>query len=73
MDSAPGRGASFDIFLPQYRSNDLTAIKAHSVEVTVEKDLTGMGTILVVEDEDPVRTFATRGMPSPVSVTVICT
>ena len=64
--SAPGEGTTFRIFLP--RGED----EAKAVEVapaTVElqdakpaADLTGQGTILLVEDEDAVRAFGARAL-----------
>jgi two-component system cell cycle sensor histidine kinase/response regulator CckA len=46
VDSCPGRGAVFEIYLPSYAG----------------KDLTGCGTVLLVEDEDPVRKFGARAL-----------
>ncbi|SNS95768.1 MULTISPECIES: PAS domain-containing sensor histidine kinase [unclassified Azospirillum] len=60
VDSAPGDGAKFSIYLPRFNEADAT--------VSVEKqergssDLTGMGSILLVEDEDAVRIFAARAL-----------
>ncbi len=58
LDSKPGEGATFRIFLPAYHEvpgeSEADEVKAPQVEVA---DLTGMGRILVVEDEDSVRNF----------------
>ena len=63
VESAPGVGASFDIFLPRYQRDEVTVAKTRITEQpAADRDLTGMGTILVVEDEDPVRAFATRAL-----------
>jgi two-component system cell cycle sensor histidine kinase/response regulator CckA len=57
VNSALGRGTTFKIYLPRYTGPERVA-----EVVTEEKtgDLTGMGTILLVEDEDPVRIFSSR-------------
>jgi two-component system cell cycle sensor histidine kinase/response regulator CckA len=61
VDSEPGRGAAFRIFLPVYHP------PAHSEPVAVvekprpvARDLSGAGRILFVEDEDAVRGVAAR-------------
>ena len=60
IDSAPGEGACFKVYLPAYDGE----IEEADDEATVKpashhgpQDLTGAGRILVVEDEDPVRNF----------------
>jgi two-component system cell cycle sensor histidine kinase/response regulator CckA len=57
VNSALGRGTTFKIYLPRYTGPERVA-----EVVTEEKtgDLTGMGTIMLVEDEDPVRIFSSR-------------
>ncbi|MBL8895519.1 MAG: response regulator, partial [Rhizobiales bacterium] len=63
-----GKGTTFSIFLPRHRPNP--AAEAGSREDKEEKketrraDLTGKGTILLVEDEDAVRAFASRALAS---------
>ncbi|MBI1263100.1 MAG: PAS domain-containing protein [Rhizobiales bacterium] len=64
--SAIGKGTSFRIYLPRYfetpteaRENAEAKIAAAAPETA---DLTGKGTILLVEDEDAVRTFAARAL-----------
>jgi two-component system cell cycle sensor histidine kinase/response regulator CckA len=57
VNSTLGRGTTFKIYLPRYTGPERVA------ETVVEEktgDLTGMGTILLVEDEDPVRIFSSR-------------
>jgi two-component system, cell cycle sensor histidine kinase and response regulator CckA len=63
VDSAPGRGATFQIYLPRHQLND-TALNTRGdpAEVLPPRDLTGIGTVLLVEDEDPVRIFGARAL-----------
>lgn len=63
VDSAPGAGAVFEIYLPRHQAadGDLVA-KAESAEEAALKDLTGQGTIMLVEDDDPVRIFGARAL-----------
>ncbi len=63
VDSSPGRGAKFTIFLPRYRA--AAAADARTAEEARDgtaRDLTGAGRILLVEDEDPVRVFSARAL-----------
>ncbi len=61
VDSAPDVGTNFQIYLPRYRpaAGDPAAAKAVQAQVT---DLTGMGTLLLVEDEEAVRAFSARAL-----------
>ncbi|WP_225889909.1 hybrid sensor histidine kinase/response regulator [Indioceanicola profundi] len=61
VDSVPGEGATFSIFLPRHVETVQTAAAAEAKERT-PADLTGMGTILLVEDEDAVRVFGARAL-----------
>jgi len=61
VDSEPGKGAAFRIFLPVYNPPASAAPVAPPVEKkTVARDLSGAGRILFVEDEDAVRGVAAR-------------
>ena len=63
VDSTPGEGAVFQIFLPRHQAADVALIeRADPNEPAAIKDLTGVGTILLVEDEDPVRIFGARAL-----------
>jgi two-component system, cell cycle sensor histidine kinase and response regulator CckA len=64
VESRPQQGATFSIYLPHYVS--LTAAEAPRVEAVAEAaraiDDTGIGTVLLVEDEDAVRLFGARAL-----------
>jgi two-component system, cell cycle sensor histidine kinase and response regulator CckA len=66
VDSEVGRGTTFSIFIPVYDTAlDVNVPVEAAVDDTKEKltqDLTGVGTILLVEDEDAVRTFSARAL-----------
>lgn len=63
-DSAPGKGATFRIYLPIHQGGEEEEVKQKATRTGPEKakDLTGKGTILLVEDEDAVRMFASRAL-----------
>ncbi|HEY4925476.1 MAG TPA: ATP-binding protein [Roseiarcus sp.] len=62
-DSEPGSGATFRIFLPRHFPS--VADEAPKKEVVKPAaDLTGRGAILLVEDEEAVRAFASRALAS---------
>jgi two-component system cell cycle sensor histidine kinase/response regulator CckA len=61
LESAPGEGATFRIYLPRHRPA-LGAEAAAGEAAATSRDLTGKGTVLLVEDEDAVRTFAARAL-----------
>jgi two-component system, cell cycle sensor histidine kinase and response regulator CckA len=66
-DSEVGKGTTFRVYLPQYieTPEEETARTAAAAGVEVKPtDLTGSGTILLVEDEDAVRSFAKRALES---------
>jgi two-component system cell cycle sensor histidine kinase/response regulator CckA len=63
VDSAPGRGAVFQIYLPRHQlSEGELAARAEAAEPPAIRDLTGVGTVMLVEDEDPVRIFGARAL-----------
>ena len=73
VDSAPGEGTTFSIFMPQFAAPGETteagsealpeaAVAAGVAARSEEADLTGTGTVLLVEDEDAVRMFSVRAL-----------
>ena len=64
VTSAPGKGATFKIYLPRHAEPEARIEVAGDGEAAVPRDLTGTGTILLVEDEAPVRQFAARALAS---------
>ncbi|MEA2904772.1 MAG: two-component system, cell cycle sensor histidine kinase and response regulator CckA [Alphaproteobacteria bacterium] len=78
VDSQPGAGATFRIFIPRYIPtvddappppfSDATAPKLAGAIAAAEEarrtDLTGRGTILLVEDEEGLRVLNARGLKS---------
>jgi two-component system cell cycle sensor histidine kinase/response regulator CckA len=61
VDSEIGRGTTFRIRLPRYRPEENAAV-ATEPERVVPRDVTGQDTILLVEDEEAVRSFAARAL-----------
>jgi len=61
VDSEIGQGATFAIYLPRFEADPAQETK--KLPTTPDStDLTGSGTILLVEDEDAVRMFGTRAL-----------
>jgi two-component system cell cycle sensor histidine kinase/response regulator CckA len=73
VDSQAGEGTSFHIFLPRHHPELATAPEAPAAngaakeppaEAKPRTDLTGQGTILLVEDEEGLRSLNARGLRS---------
>ncbi len=63
VDSVVGQGTTFSVFLPRHAVSDEMEEQAPAVVAEVlPRDLTGAGTILLVEDEDAVRLFGSRAL-----------
>jgi two-component system cell cycle sensor histidine kinase/response regulator CckA len=60
VTSDVGKGTVFGIFLPRFRA-DQTAVQQEP-ERAQPRDVTGQDTILLVEDEEAVRSFAARAL-----------
>ncbi|MGN6517116.1 MAG: ATP-binding protein [Rhizomicrobium sp.] len=58
VDSEVGKGTTFSVFLPRYRGEMPVA----QAETAPARDITGQDTILLVEDEEAVRSFAARAL-----------
>jgi two-component system cell cycle sensor histidine kinase/response regulator CckA len=61
VDSEVGKGTTFRIHLPRYRPEE-NAAPAVEPERAAPRDVTGQDTILLVEDEEAVRSFAARAL-----------
>jgi two-component system cell cycle sensor histidine kinase/response regulator CckA len=62
VESEERRGAQFSIFLPRHQGGEATAGARADITGEPTRDLTGAGTLLLVEDEDPVRLFSARAL-----------
>jgi two-component system cell cycle sensor histidine kinase/response regulator CckA len=63
VDSKPKQGATFSIYLPQYVATAAEAAKLEAASDSSKTvDDTGIGTVLLVEDEDAVRLFGARAL-----------
>jgi len=61
VQSKEGSGTTFSIFFKRYKAEEAAPV-AEAPERQVSDDLTGKGTLLLVEDEAPVRMFAARAL-----------
>ena len=63
VKSAVNKGATFEIYLPRYVATEGASEPViEEPERTAHRDITGQDTILLVEDEDAVRSFAARAL-----------
>ncbi len=62
-ESTPGKGTMFRVFLPRHDMDGEEEVAAQKVAKKERPgDLTGSGRVLLVEDEDVVRSFAVRAL-----------
>src|SRR6202008_2341380 len=73
VDSEEGKGTTFSIFLPRHHAEQDVQSEAHAANGAAKEtpadakprtDLTGQGTILLVEDEEGLRALNARGLRS---------
>lgn len=66
LDSVEGEGTTFRVFLPRHIPTEAEKEAGKPISKVSEKkvDLTGSAVILLVEDEDAVRAFASRALSS---------
>ncbi len=65
VESEVGKGTTFHLYLPRFEAAGEAgeaAAKATATEAPIPRDLTGIGTVLLVEDEDAVRLFGARAL-----------
>jgi two-component system cell cycle sensor histidine kinase/response regulator CckA len=63
VTSKEGSGTKFSLFFKRYKPEEAKpVIEAEATAAAVTDDLTGKGTVLLVEDETPVRAFAARAL-----------
>jgi len=64
VDTEVGRGTKFSIYLPRHvrSAAEQAEVQKQEAAEKVAPDLTGAGVIMLIEDEDAVRMFATRAL-----------
>lgn len=62
VESVSGQGTSFTLYLPRHKATEASADGAAIEDKSSPADLTGSARILLVEDEDAVRTFSARAL-----------
>jgi len=62
VESELGKGTAFQVYLPRYLAADGAVETPDEMERASPRDVTGQDTILLVEDEDAVRSFAARAL-----------
>ncbi len=62
VESHVGKGTTFSIYLPRHIPAEGELVGGDGQENQAAQDLTGKGTVLLVEDEDAVRMFAARAL-----------
>ena len=61
-DSDVGRGTTFRVYLPRHIADSEQEQPQRAKKAEPSRDLTGTGRVLLVEDEDVVRSFAVRAL-----------
>ena len=62
-DNVAGEGAKFSVYRPRFREEEADVEVVVPVEPEeIRRDLTGVGTVMLVEDEDAVRLFGARAL-----------
>ena len=61
-ESEEGSGTTMRVYLPRYVDTGEAVVEVKQERREKPKDLTGRGTVLLVEDEDAVRSFAARAL-----------
>lgn len=64
VSSKVGKGTNFSIFLKRYADSVKNKIENERSEKVIQPDISGAGTILLVEDEAPVRIFSKTALIS---------
>jgi two-component system cell cycle sensor histidine kinase/response regulator CckA len=64
VESKPGAGTTFQILLPRHFPALAEEVVVREAVAAPVADLTGTGTVLLVEDEEAVRAFAARALAS---------
>jgi two-component system, cell cycle sensor histidine kinase and response regulator CckA len=62
VDSVRGSGTRFSIYLPRHHTAASATPRPDDAEAGIPRDLTGSGTIVLVEDDDAVRMFGARAL-----------
>ena len=62
-DNVEDEGAKFSVYLPRFQEDEADEeVAVPAEEEEVRRDLTGVGTVMLVEDEDAVRLFGARAL-----------
>lgn len=62
VKSSRTQGTKFSIYIPRYEPQSAEALNSNQKSLVIQKDLTGSGNILLVEDERAVRLFSARAL-----------
>jgi two-component system cell cycle sensor histidine kinase/response regulator CckA len=62
LKTGEGEGTSFHLYIPRLREVSDIPISGENKDASDNQDLTGAATVLLVEDETPVRIFAARAL-----------